>query len=1072
MGKFIFDGPNLKIHIDPLAVINKTVTFSINELWSEWQDWIEIADNSKYPFALRTAGGDPIGGGQYVGTFLFFRNDLGWRGVPPPVDGVTIIVDGSFFGENPTLPVMENIPGQETDLIINRSALTMAIETGGGTATVDAQEIAQAVWGYVQRELTSSTTSSLTLEEHNKLLSLTNGLTASQNTVLNTVNTKLDVLDNLNVNINPEDIWSHPSRTLTQSVAAEVDLSGIPAAVWSYVSRTLSVAAGLTSSQEIILNDILNEVQQNTPKIDDIKSKTDKLTFDLSNHLLSYIEDKAGFSLTSDERTAIANVVEQEIINETDSEKVLQAITDKISSVNADLGNLTTAAIASSVWNYVTRSLTVSSGLTPDQAAKLDDIYNDVNFMPTYVWNFNNRYLSNNNVNISSVAGTTVNSINEFKSNLSPVLTAIGNIPANTWTYSGAREVTNDITLDPAAVWNYSTRSLTDKSSNITQVNGVAITIDSFKADLSLIPTQVWSYASRNVTNMLSSSDIWNFATRRLTENNANIVSVAGTNVTNINQFKADLTTIPTVDLTGIPQAVWEYSTRNTTSENELTPAAIWSYNTRSLTSDVNANLTKVNGTSINSINDFKDGSLVVDNSAIASAVWAFGTRGLTNKDANIISVNGISVTGPDSFKAVVPEVDLTGIPYAVWNYADREITNHLLTATEVWAHNNKALTSNNVNIASVAGTSVTSIDDFKADVSNVTLNTTSLASDIWNHSTRSLTSYPVGITPYDIWSYSTRSLTNRNANITQVNGVNISSINDFKTDVSLIPAQVWAVPTRTFTNTLSVPTAAQIWEYNTRSLTDVDVNITKLNGNTVVLNDFKTDLSSLSTQIGTIPAGVWSYNTRSTTNEISPADIWNYTGRSLTSAVDVNSALTNKINSLQNYDDTFIREQLADSSKISDIPSSSEISNAVWSNISRNLSGPVELPTIVTNKINSLNNYDDSFLRSSLLDKATKTDIQTLVTKIDSKPTLQDIELSSVLAKSSQLSVIENIMASIPELAEIRAEMINVQFGGLEILNNQMIIKDRAGITIALFDLFDKNGLPTMSTVYKRMVH
>ena len=46
---------------------------------------------------------------------------------------------------------------------------------------------------------------------------------------------------------------------------------------------------------------------------------------------------------------AIANAVESEIIDETDSEKVLTAITDKIASVNPSLSGLTLAAIASQV---------------------------------------------------------------------------------------------------------------------------------------------------------------------------------------------------------------------------------------------------------------------------------------------------------------------------------------------------------------------------------------------------------------------------------------------------------------------------------------------------------------------------------------------------------------------------------------------------------------------------------------------------------------------------------------------------------------------------------------------------
>ena len=56
-----------------------------------------------------------------------------------------------------------------------------------------------------------------------------------------------------------------------------------------------SVAPGLTEEQEIALNAI--------------KAKTDKLTFDLTNHLLSYIEDKNGYALTVDERIAIADEV-------------------------------------------------------------------------------------------------------------------------------------------------------------------------------------------------------------------------------------------------------------------------------------------------------------------------------------------------------------------------------------------------------------------------------------------------------------------------------------------------------------------------------------------------------------------------------------------------------------------------------------------------------------------------------------------------------------------------------------------------------------------------------------------
>lgn len=62
----------------------------------------------------------------------------------------------------------------------------------------------------------------------------------------------------------------------------------------------------------------------------------------------------AAMTLTTGERTAVANEVEAQIIDDTDSEKVLTAITDKIAAVNPDLGGLTVAAIATATAAQVT----------------------------------------------------------------------------------------------------------------------------------------------------------------------------------------------------------------------------------------------------------------------------------------------------------------------------------------------------------------------------------------------------------------------------------------------------------------------------------------------------------------------------------------------------------------------------------------------------------------------------------------------------------------------------------------------------------------------------------------------
>lgn len=75
-------------------------------------------------------------------------------------------------------------------------------------------------------------------------------------------------------------------------------------------------------------------------------------TFTLPANFSALVISGAGIvqaGLSPAERTAIANAVEAEIIDETDSEKVLTAITNKIAAVNPDLSGLTLTAIAAAV---------------------------------------------------------------------------------------------------------------------------------------------------------------------------------------------------------------------------------------------------------------------------------------------------------------------------------------------------------------------------------------------------------------------------------------------------------------------------------------------------------------------------------------------------------------------------------------------------------------------------------------------------------------------------------------------------------------------------------------------------
>lgn len=142
MPKFFFDGNTQTIEGDPAAVVGGVFSFTAQELYSEWVDWAAQSDNLKYPPAFATVGGDPLGGGQYIGAYVFIRNDLGWVGVPPDVGNVQVVIDGNFYAQDQNLPFFLPWPGVVTVIQSRVSQMTQAITTTGS----DPASIASAVW--------------------------------------------------------------------------------------------------------------------------------------------------------------------------------------------------------------------------------------------------------------------------------------------------------------------------------------------------------------------------------------------------------------------------------------------------------------------------------------------------------------------------------------------------------------------------------------------------------------------------------------------------------------------------------------------------------------------------------------------------------------------------------------------------------------------------------------------------------------------------------------------------------------------------------------------------------------
>ena len=105
-----------------------------------------------------------------------------------------------------------------------------------------------------------------------------------------------------------------------------------------------------------------------------------------------------------------------------------------------------------------------------------------------------------------------------------------------------------------------------------------------------------------------------------ISDTNVNIVSVAGTTVTSVDDFKADTVN---VDLSGIPADVWSYVTRELTVAAGLTP--VQEAKLDQILTDVNstldANILSVTGTPVISVDDFKAVDTIVDYAAIAEEI-------------------------------------------------------------------------------------------------------------------------------------------------------------------------------------------------------------------------------------------------------------------------------------------------------------------------------------------------------------------------------------------------------------------------------------------------------------------
>lgn len=166
-------------------------------------------------------------------------------------------------------------------------------------------------------------------------------------------------------------VWGSASRSLTTYGTLVADTT---AAVWAAATRSLTDKVGfaLSAAGAQAIWDALSSASTVVGSMG--KRVVDFLTGDaytrigangagltaLGDTRIAHLDQNisAAQTLTAGERIAIAAAVEAAIMNESDGQQVLQAIVDKINSVDADLSGLSVAAIATAVWAAATRRLT------------------------------------------------------------------------------------------------------------------------------------------------------------------------------------------------------------------------------------------------------------------------------------------------------------------------------------------------------------------------------------------------------------------------------------------------------------------------------------------------------------------------------------------------------------------------------------------------------------------------------------------------------------------------------------------------------------------------------------------
>lgn len=137
--KVVFDGINRLIIVNP----NESQISVKTDIYSNWKEWVRLRDNAKFLPALRTIGGDSIGGGKTAGDIYFTINN--WK----ILVSEDCTIDGVIYSDNFSSPF--TVP-EEAKIITNVVSNLVQNLGFNGTLDVDTTGTAEAVWDYLMAD--------------------------------------------------------------------------------------------------------------------------------------------------------------------------------------------------------------------------------------------------------------------------------------------------------------------------------------------------------------------------------------------------------------------------------------------------------------------------------------------------------------------------------------------------------------------------------------------------------------------------------------------------------------------------------------------------------------------------------------------------------------------------------------------------------------------------------------------------------------------------------------------------------------------------------------------------------